>query len=214
MRSMLGKKIGMTQFFDESGKQIAVTVVEMPDNVVLQVKNQEKDGYDALKLGAYDKKEKHCTKAEIGASAKGKPCKFVKEVRLDEAASIEAGNSIKMAETFEGVGSIKVTGITKGKGFAGVIKRHGFGGYRATHGVKTHHRHPGSIGQCAYPGRVFKGKKMPGHMGNVKVSMKGVKVVKMLPEQNVMLVRGAVPGANGGFLMIQEDVGYKEPAKK
>jgi large subunit ribosomal protein L3 len=210
---MLGKKIGMTQFFDESGKQVAVTVVEIPDNVVLQVKGQETDGYDALKLGAYDKKEKLCTKAEIGASAKAKPCRFVKEVRLSDAAEVESGASLNMAETFDGVEKIKVVGTSKGKGFAGVMKRHNFGGYRATHGVKTHHRHPGSIGQCAYPGRVFKGKKMPGHMGNERVSQKGLKIVKMLPEKNLMLIKGSVPGANGGYLIVEEDQGYKPPAK-
>jgi large subunit ribosomal protein L3 len=214
-RGMLGKKIGMTQFFQEDGKRVPVTVVEVPENRILQVKNTEKDGYCALKLGVYDKKEKNCTKAEIGAAKKaGGPCRFVKEFRLAEESDAEAGSTLKMEETFDGVEKILVTGVSKGKGFAGVMKRWGFKGYRATHGVKTHHRHPGSIGQCQDPGRVFKGKKMGGQMGNKQITTKGLKIVKLLPEKNIMLIKGSVPGANGGHLIINEDLGYVEPKKK
>jgi large subunit ribosomal protein L3 len=209
---MLGKKVGMTQLFQDDGRQIPVTVLEMPENSILQVKTTQTDGYEALKLGAFDKKEKSCTRAELGASraAKG-PCCFVREIRLDAPAESEAGSVLRVGEVFEGVEKLKITGTSKGKGFQGVMKRWGFAGYRATHGVKTHHRHPGSIGQCQDPGRVFKGKKMAGQMGNKTVTQRGVRVVKIIPEKNLLLVRGAIPGANGSYVVVRADEGYKVP---
>jgi large subunit ribosomal protein L3 len=222
VRGMLGRKVGMTQFWNEEGQRLGVTVIEIPDNRVLQVKSCDKqegrekcEGYDAIQLGIDEKNEKHSTKPEIGHSkvSGGAACRYVREVRLDKAAEVEVGSFLNLNDTFEGVAKVAITGTSKGKGFAGVMKRHGFGGFRATHGVKTHHRHPGSIGQCAYPGRVFKGKKMPGQMGNKQITTKGMKIVKILPEKNVMLVKGAVPGANGGYLTIREDRGYIEPKK-
>ncbi|MFW5857604.1 MAG: 50S ribosomal protein L3 [Planctomycetota bacterium] len=214
-KGMLGKKIGMTQFFDEAGNRVGVTVLELPANRVLQVKTEETDGYTALQLGVYDRKEKHTTRAEAGHARKaGGPCRFVKEIRTEDAPEAECGAEIALGAVFDGVAKVKVTGTSKGKGFAGVIKRHHFGGFRATHGVKTHHRHPGSIGQCQDPGRVFKGKKMAGQLGNKQISTKGLKVVKLLPEKNLMLVKGAVPGANGSYVIVVEDVGYVAPKKK
>ncbi|MBN1256708.1 MAG: 50S ribosomal protein L3 [Planctomycetes bacterium] len=214
-KGMLGKKVGMTQFFDENGLRVGVTVIEVPDNRILQVKTDESDGYNALQLGAFNKKKQRCTKAELGhAKTDGESCSYVKEIRTEDIPAEEAGNSLKMAEVFEGIDKVKISGTTKGKGFAGVLKRHHFGGFRKTHGVKTHHRHPGSIGQCAYPGKVFKGKKMCGQMGNTKVTTKGLKIVKLLPEKQVMLIKGAVPGANGCYVTITEDLGYNAPNKK
>ncbi|MHC4887123.1 MAG: 50S ribosomal protein L3 [Planctomycetota bacterium] len=215
VRGMLGRKVGMTQFWNDDGQRIGVTVIEFPENRVLQVKSGEREGYDALQLGIDEKDEKHSNKPEKGHSkaSGGVVCRFVRELRLTDAAEVEAGATLSLTDTFEGVQKVAISGITKGKGFAGVMKRHGFGGYRATHGVKTHHRHPGSIGQCADPGKVFKGKKMPGQMGAKQVTTKGMKIVKLIPEKNVMLVKGAVPGANGGYLTVSEDVGYVAPKK-
>ncbi len=214
MRGMLGRKVGMTQYFTDDGRQVPVTILELPPNRVLQVKTQDRDGYDALQLGAFAKKEKRATRAELGhARGAGGPCRFVREVRLAEPGEYQAGQTVGVSELFEGVGKVIVTGVTKGRGFAGVMKRHGFSGYPATHGVKTHHRHPGSIGQCQDPGRVFKGKRMAGHMGAARRSQKGVRVEKILPDRHLMLVRGSVPGPNGGYVMVREDVGYVAPAR-
>jgi large subunit ribosomal protein L3 len=214
IRGMLGKKVGMTQFFDESGNRVGVTVLEMSQNRVMQVRNADNDGYDALQLGIDEKKKKHCGKAELGHAGKaegGMPCRFVRELRLDEPADVEAGSVLKVDEVFDGVEKVQVTGTSKGKGFAGVMKRYGFGGFRATHGVKTHHRHSGSIGQCQDPGRVFKGKKMAGHMGHRRISTKGIRVVKIIPEKSLLLVRGPIPGPNGGYVFVRESQGYKAP---
>lgn len=214
-KGMLGKKIGMTQLFAEDGKAIGVTVIELPDNRVLQVKTEDKEGYEALQIGVYDKKEKKCTRAIAGHSKKaGGACRFVREIRGTDMPAKELGESVNINEVFEDVTKVCITGTSKGKGFAGVMKRYNFAGFRATHGVKTHHRHPGSIGQCQDPGRVWKGKKMGGQMGNKRVTTKGLKVVKLLPEKNLMLVKGAVPGANGSYVMVTEDMGYVEPKKK
>lgn len=213
-KGMLGKKIGMTQFFQDDGQAVGVTVIELPDNRVLQVKTEEREGYAAFQLGVYGCAEKRCTKAVAGHAQKaGGPCRFVKEVRSEDMPAKELGESVTLEEVFaEGV-KVKVTGTSKGKGFAGVMKRHNFSGYRATHGVKTHHRHSGSIGQCQDPGRVWKGKKMAGQMGNRRVTTKGLVVVKLIPEKNLMLVKGAVPGANGSYIMVTEDLGYVPPKK-
>jgi len=211
-KGMLGKKVGMTQFFDDNGSRVGVTVIEIPENRILQVKNDESDGYNALQLGVFDKKKQRCTKAELGhAKTNGESCQFVKEIRAEDMPTEEPGSFIKMEEVFEGIDKVKISGISKGKGFAGVMKRHHFGGFRKTHGVKTHHRHPGAIGQCAYPGRVFKGKKLCGQMGNKQITTKGLKIVKILPDQGIMLIKGAVPGANGGYVTITEDIGYIVP---
>jgi large subunit ribosomal protein L3 len=213
-KGMLGRKVGMTQFFQENGDRVGVTVLELPENRVLQVKTEETDRYNALQLGIDPKKEKHCTKAELGHAGKaGGACRFVREMRTDGPPEAEAGSALSVGEVFEGVEKVVVTGVSKGKGFAGVMKRHGFGGFRATHGVETHHRHTGSIGQCQDPGRVFKGKKMAGHMGARRVSTKGLQVVKVIPEKNLLLVRGSVPGPNGGYVLVREDVGYVVPTK-
>jgi large subunit ribosomal protein L3 len=211
-KGLLGKKIGMTQYFDENGRRIGVTVIEVPANRVLQVKTQEQDGYRALQLGIVEKKEKAATRAEAGhARAAGSgPCRFVREIRTDQLEA-ERGGEITLDQVFAEGDKVKITGTSKGKGFAGVMKRHNFAGYRATHGVKTHHRHPGAIGQCQDPGRVFKGKKMAGQMGNKRVTTKGLRVAKLVPEKNLLLVRGTVPGANGGYVVVSEDVGYLAP---
>lgn len=210
-RGILGRKIGMTQYFDDDGSRVGVTVLECPANRVLQVKTGEKDGYSAVQVGIDDKKEKHAGKAESGhAKAGGGPCRFIRELKLDDAEERAVGDAITV-ESFEEGEKVMIRGVSKGKGFAGVMKRHNFGGFRATHGVKTHHRHAGSIGQCQDPGKVFKGKRMPGQMGNRPVTTKGLRVVKIMADKGLILVRGSVPGANGSYVMVLEDTGYVEP---
>lgn len=217
-RAILGKKIGMTQLFAEDGTRIGVTVIECPPNHVLQIKTADgRDGYQAVQVGIDEMKDKVSTKPEIGHAKKAgcKACRFVKELDLDDVSGLEVGGTITI-DSFEGLEKVIVTGTSKGKGTAGVMKKYHFGGYRATHGVKCHHRKPGSIGMNTHPARVLKGKRMAGHMGSVTVTQKGMKVAKLIPEKNLILIKGSVPGANGCFVCVREDVGYVAPkaAKK
>ena len=211
-RGILGKKLGMTQFFTEDGKRIGVTVIEAGPCPVLQVKTQETDGYNAIQIGFDEKKEKNSSKAIIGHCQKtgNKPMRFIREIRLRQAnPEIEAGQVITL-EGWDDVNEVQVTSKSKGKGFAGVMKRYNFHGLRATHGVKTNHRHGGSIGSLT-PTRTVLGTEMPGQMGNKWVTQKGLQVAKIDTEKNLILVRGSVPGANGAHVIIRPAQPYVAP---
>ncbi len=205
VNGLIGKKIGMSQVFDENGKLIPVTLIKAGPCVVVQVKTRERDNYEAVQLGLVEnvnpkniKKpiKGHLEKAGVGA------VRVLKEFQPAGDEEVKPGQKITV-EIFEGVEKVNITGKSKGKGFQGVVKRHGFGGGRATHG-SMFHRAPGSIGQCAYPSRVFPGKRLPGHMGNKKVTVKGLKVVGIDKENNLLIVKGAVPGSRGGYLYIKK----------
>jgi large subunit ribosomal protein L3 len=202
---MLGKKVGMTQVYDETGTIRPVTVIQLGPCTVMQVKTDEVDGYTALQLGFGDRPRRTATKPSRGIAEKAKtePKRFVREVRVSEIPEeCEAGTVLTAAE-FEGAGMVDVTGVSKGRGFAGVIKRWGFHGSPASHGASKNHRRPGSIGQSASPARVMKGMRMPGHYGNARCTVKNLKVVKLDPEKNLLLVQGGVPGPNGGFVCVR-----------
>lgn len=201
--AILGKKIGMTQIF-EGEKLIPVTVVEAGPNFVVQKKTEEKDGYTAIALGFDEKREKVTTKPAMGKFNKAgvKPQRFVKEVAVESVDAYELGQEIKV-DTLEGVEFVDIIGTSKGKGTAGVMKRHNFSGNRATHGVSRNHRLGGSIGMSAYPSKVQKGKKMAGQLGNARVTVQNLKLVKVDVENNLLLVKGAVPGAKNGYIVIK-----------
>lgn len=201
--AILGKKIGMTQIF-ENGQVVPVTVIEAGPNFVVQKKTAEKDGYNAIQVGFEVKKEKNTTKALMGIFNKAgvQPLRFVKEFRVENVEGYELGQEIKV-DTLEGAEYLDITGTSKGKGTAGVMKRHNFGGNRATHGVSRNHRLGGSIGMSATPSEVLKGKKMAGRLGNAKVTVQNIKLVKVDVENNLLLVKGAVPGAKNGLLTIK-----------
>lgn len=205
MKSIIGKKIGMTSIFDASGKQTAVTIIEAGPCTVTQKKTVETDGYNALQIAFADKKEKHSVKAEIGhfAKAQTSPKRFVKEIRNSEIDK-NVGETITCDIFTEGE-SVEVVGTTKGKGFQGVVKRHGFSGVgEQSHGQHDRQRAPGSIGNSSDASRVFKGMRMGGRMGQDRVTMKGLKVVKIFAEKNYILVSGSVPGHNGSIVLIQK----------
>ncbi len=205
MTSIIGKKIGMTSVFDATGKQTAVTIIEAGPCVVTQKKTVETDGYNALQIAFGDKKEKHSVKAEINhfAKASTSPKKIVREIR-DSKSTAAVGESITVDIFAEG-DKVEVVGTTKGKGFQGVVKRHGFSGVgEATHGQHDRQRAPGSIGNSSDASRVFKGMRMAGRMGNDRVKMKGLKVVKIFADKNYILVSGSVPGHNGSIVLIQK----------
>ena len=206
MSGILAKKIGMTQIF-EDGKFIPVTVVEAGPNFVLQKKTVENDGYTALQLGFDEKKEKNTTKPVMGIFKKAgvNPQRFVKELRVDSVEGFELGQEIK-ADVLADVAYVDITGTSKGKGTSGVMKRHGFGGNRASHGVSRNHRLGGSIGMSTWPGKVLKGKRMAGQYGNVTVTVQNLKVVKVDAENNLVLIKGAVPGAKNGYIVIKPAV--------
>lgn len=205
MKGIIGKKIGMTSIFSEDGKQTACTIIEAGPNTVTQVKTIETDGYSAVQLAYGDKKDKHATKAEINHYAKAQTSakKFVKEFR-NYSIEKALGETISLDIFAEG-DKVEVVGTTKGKGFQGVVKRHGFSGVgEASHGQHDRQRAPGSIGGSSYPSRVFKGMRMAGRMGNDRVKLKGLKVVKIFPEKNYILISGSVPGHNGSIVLIQK----------
>ena len=206
MSGILGKKIGMTQIF-EDGKFVPVTVVEAGPNFVLQKKTSEKEGYSAIQLGYDEKKEKNTTKPMMGIFKKAgvKPLRFVKELRMNSVEGYELGQEIKVDSLAE-VEYVDITGTSKGKGTAGVMKRHNFSGNRATHGVSRNHRLGGSIGQSSSPSKVLKGLKMAGQLGNAAVTVQNLKVVKVDVENNLMLIKGAVPGSKNGYLVIKPAV--------
>ena len=205
MKGIIGKKVGMTSVFDPSGKQTACTIIEAGPCVVTQVKTTDSDGYSAIQLSFGDKKEKHSTKSEVNHFAKAQtaPKKFSKEFR-DYSLEKNIGESITVDIFAEG-DKVEVVGTTKGKGFQGVVKRHGFHGVgQQSHGQHDRQRAPGSLGNSSDAARVMKGMKMAGRMGTDRVKMKGLKVIKIFPEQNYILVSGSVPGHNGSIVLIQK----------
>lgn len=204
-KAILGKKIGMTQIFSEDGKAIPVTVIEAKPNVVIQKKTVENDGYAAIQVGYEDVPEHKVNKPLLGhfRKAQQKPKKYLREFRLENADSYEIGQQIK-ADIFKPGETVDVIGISKGKGFAGAVKRWNFNRGPMGHG-SMYHRRPGSLGATA-PARVFKGRKLPGHMGNERVTVQNLKVVKVDTDKNLILVKGAVPGANNALLLIRNAV--------
>ena len=201
---ILGTKLGMTQVFDENNRVVPVTVVQAGPNVVSQVRTAEKDGYVALQLayGAIDPRK--VNKPETGHFAKAgvTPRRHLVELRTSDAGEYEVGQEIT-AEVFAAGARVDVVGTSKGKGTAGVMKRHGFGGLGASHGTQRKHRSPGSIGGCATPGRVFKGLRMAGRMGHVRVTTQGLTVHRVDAERGLLLIKGAVPGPRGGLLFVK-----------
>lgn len=206
MKTIIGKKVGMTQIFDEHGKVIPVTVIEAGPCVVAQVKSVETDGYNAIQLGFGDVKASKVNKPEAGHFAKAGVAakKHLREFRVDSVEDVTVGTEIK-ADSFEIGDKIDVQGTTKGKGFQGVIKRHGQSRGPMGHG-SMYHRRPGSMGPTSTPGRVFKGKKLPGHMGRVTVTIQNLDVVKVDMDKNVILIKGSVPGAKGAILKLRQSV--------
>lgn len=205
MKGILGKKIGMTQIFTEHGEVIPVTVVEAGPVVVTQIKTTENDGYTAIQVGFQDAKEKSLNKPQKGHLAAANTLKkHLKEFRVDSVEEYTVGQEIK-ADLFAAGELIDVTGISKGKGFQGPIKRHAQSRGPETHGSR-YHRRPGSMGACSYPGRVFKNKKLAGHMGSVKVTVQNLEVVRVDADKNFILVKGAIPGAKGSVVTIKEAV--------
>ena len=202
-KGIIGKKVGMTQIFDEKGNVIPVTVIEAGPCVVAQVKTVETDGYSAVQLGFGDVKEKKMNKPEKGHFAKANAAnkKHLREFKLDDAQNLKVGDEIK-ADVFVAGDKIDVQGITKGKGFQGVIKRHGQSRGPMGHG-SMYHRRPGSMGSTSTPGRVFKGTKLPGHMGVATVTIQNLDVVRVDMDKNVILVKGSVPGNKGAILKIK-----------
>ena len=207
VKAIIGKKVGMTQIFDENGKVVPVTVIEAGPCTVVQKKTTEKDGYDSIQLGFGDVKERKLTKPELGHFKKAEVSakKHLKEFRLDDTSSLNVGDELK-ADVFAEGDNVDVTGISKGKGFAGVVKRHGKGRNRMSHGGGPVHRHIGSMGAGTDPARIFKGTMGAGQMGNEQVTVQNLDVVKVDPELNMIALRGAVPGPKGGVVYIKNTV--------
>ncbi|MFC1759431.1 50S ribosomal protein L3 [Planctomycetota bacterium] len=222
-KGILGRKVGMTQVYDESGKVVPVTVIEAGPCSVLQLRTVERDGYEAVQLGFLDRPRRLATRSERGqvgklASKRSKrlsavgvelpvkadcePKKFIREFR-GSAGGYEVGQEVK-ADVLEGVAAVDVVGTSKGRGFAGVMKRHNFSGQRATHGVKKVHRHAGGTGCSASPSRLFKGIRMAGQFGNARVTARNLRLVSVDAENGLLVVQGAVPGPNGGFVVVSE----------
>ena len=205
-KGIIGRKVGMTQIFDEKGNVIPVTVIEAGPCTVAQVKTVETDGYDAVQLGFGEVKDKHINKPEKGHFAKAglEAKKHLREFRLDSVEGVKVGDTVN-ADVFEAGEKIDVQGTSKGKGFQGVIKRHGQHRGPMGHG-SMYHRRPGSMGSTSTPGRVFKGKKLPGHMGRVTITIQNLDVVRVDMDKNVILLKGSVPGAKGSILKIKSAV--------
>ena len=207
MPGLIGKKIGMTSVFGADGKNIPCTVVEAGPCVVTQIRTVEKDGYAAVQL-AYDEiSEKHASKALKGHFEKAgtTPKRKLVEFKADFAQDLKLGDVLTVADIFGDVKFVDVIGTSKGKGFQGVVKRHGFAGVGGqTHGQHNRLRHPGSLGACAWPSRVFKGMRMAGHMGNERVKVFNLEVIKVMPENNLIVVKGSVPGAKGSYVILED----------
>lgn len=206
MKGLIGKKIGMTSIFDAAGNNIACTVIEAQPNVVTQVKTNETDGYDAIQLGYGEAKVKNTSKAlqghfnKAGVSPRQKAVEF-----RDYPLSKNIGEEVAITELFSEGDKVSAIGTSKGKGFQGVVKRHNFNGVgQSTHGQHNRLRAPGSVGASAWPSRVFKGLRMAGRMGNERVKTKNLKIVKLLPEKNLILIQGSIPGHKGSFVIIEK----------
>jgi large subunit ribosomal protein L3 len=202
---IIGKKIGMTQLFQENGEAVAVTAIQAGPSVVTQVKSRDTDGHDAVQVGLIENKVRQ---SQLSSPEKGHlrdlgNVRYLREFRADDISSIKRGDKVDVGFLKQG-DLVNVVGLSKGRGFAGVVKRHHFAGGPKTHGQTDRHRAPGSIGATTWPGRVLKGKRMAGHMGSGRVTARKLKVVQADPERNLLLVKGAVPGANGGLLVIEK----------
>ncbi len=212
MIGLIATKEGMTRLFQEDGKSLPVSVLKVDTNFISQIKTKQSDGYDSIQLSTREQKEKNQTKSKIGHFSKNNLSlkKYIKEFRLDESEldGLELGKEFDV-NIFEEGQLVDVSGISKGKGFAGTVKRWNFATQDATHGNSLAHRKPGSIGQCQTPGRVWKGKKMAGHMGNVKKTVQNLRVVKIDEENSLLLVQGAIPGFNGSSVIIKPAVKAK-----
>ena len=205
MSGSIGKKIGMTSLYDDEGNNLACTVIEAGPCIVIQVKNKDKDGYDSVQLGFLDKKEKNYTKSEIGhfKNAKTDPKQNICEFK-NFKNELNIGDVVSVDHFIEGE-FVDVSGISKGKGFQGVVKRHGFAGVgQSSHGQHNRLRAPGSIGAASYPARVFKGMRMAGQTGNEKVTVQNLKVIKIVPEKNLLLLKGCVPGHKNSIITIKK----------
>ena len=207
MPGLIGKKIGMTSVFGADGKNIPCTVIEAGPCVVTQIRTVEKDGYAAVQL-AYDEiSEKHASKALKGHFEKAgtTPKRKLVEFKANFAQDLKLGDTLTVADIFDGVQFVDVVGTSKGKGFQGVVKRHGFAGVGGqTHGQHNRLRHPGSLGACSWPSRVFKGTRMAGQMGNARVTVFNLEVIKVMPENNLIVVKGSVPGAKGSHVIMED----------
>tara|TARA_B110000971_G_scaffold65355_1_gene66985 strand:+ start:2234 stop:2848 length:615 start_codon:yes stop_codon:yes gene_type:complete len=204
MAGIIGKKIGMTSVFSAEGKNLPCTIIEAGPCVVTQIKTQEKDGYESVQLGFEDKKEKNTPKAMLGHFAKAKSTPKRKIVEFKGLNEVNLGDSVTVDQFQEGE-FVDVVGTSKGKGFQGVVKRHNFGGVgQATHGQHNRMRAPGSIGAASYPARVFKGMKMGGRMGGDRVKSINLQVLKIVPEKNLLIVKGSVPGSKGSYLIVEK----------
>ncbi|MCI6574357.1 MAG: 50S ribosomal protein L3 [Actinomycetaceae bacterium] len=207
VKALVGTKLGMTQVWDENSNLVPVTVVRVGKNVVTQVRTPEVDGYEAVQLASGELKAKNVTKPLAGHFAKAgvTPRRHIAEIRTSDAASYTLGQEIGV-ETFEVGATVDVIGKSKGKGYAGVMKRHGFQGVSASHGAHRNHRKPGSIGACATPSRVFRGMRMAGRMGNARVTVQNLTIQAIDSERDLLLVKGAIPGAKGGVVVIRSAV--------
>ncbi|NMM49435.1 50S ribosomal protein L3 [Marinigracilibium pacificum] len=210
MSGIIGRKIGMTSIYGADGRNVACTVIEAGPCVITQVKNEETDGYNAVQLAYGERKEKRTPQALLGhfkkadTTPKAKVVEF-RDFRLEFEGGVELGKEVSVKDVFEEGDFLDVKGVSKGKGFQGVVKRHGFGGVgQATHGQHNRLRAPGSIGAASYPARVFKGVRMAGQTGNKSVKVTNLKVMKILPEENLILVSGSVPGAKNSYLILEK----------
>jgi len=202
---IIGKKIGMTQLFQESGETVAVTAIQAGPSVVTQIKSRDKDGYDAIQVGFIENK---VNQFQLSSPEKGhlrglENIRYLREFKADDISSVKRGDKVDVGFLKHG-DLVNITGLSKGRGFAGVVKRHHFAGGPKTHGQTDRHRAPGSIGATTFPGRVLKGKRMAGHMGNRGVTARNLEVIQADPERNLLLVKGTVPGANGVLLVIEK----------
>lgn len=207
MNGLIGKKIGMTSVFDAAGRNIACTVIQAGPCVVTQVKTEDSDGYNAIQLGFGEAKAKNTPNPLLGhfQKAGSEPKQKVVEFRNFNIVSKQLGETVTVAEIFNEGDKVSAVGVSKGKGFQGVVKRHGFGGVgETTHGQHNRSRAPGSIGASSYPSKVFKGMRMAGRDGGERVKVKNLRVVKILPDQNLILVKGAIPGHKGAFILIEK----------
>lgn len=210
--ALLGKKVGMTQVFDEDNRLVPVTVIEAGPCPVVQIKSASSDGYDAIQLGYGSQKSQRMSKAELGHLAKAKvdAVSTLQEFRTNGSTELNVGDVLTV-DKFEAGQKIDVIGTSKGRGFQGVVKRYGFAGGPASHG-SMFHRRGGSYGMCQWPGHVIKGKKMPGHMGDVQRTVQNLQVVKVVADKNIILIKGSVPGSNGSLLTVRTAV--KQKSKK
>ena len=208
MNAILGQKIGMTQIFDEESRAIPVTVIKAGPCHVTQIRTDENDGYTAVQISYGEIAQKNVNKPTEGHYAKAgvEPARHLVELRVDDVSAYKLGQAIRVSDVFEMGAKADVSGVSKGKGFQGVMKRHNFSGMSASHGVHKVHRAPGSIGACATPARVFKGKKMPGRMGSEKTTILNLSVVGIDEERDLLLLRGAVPGPKGSLVVVREAV--------